>query len=109
MRKPASAASREARPEQRESAGGTPPPALDSGLGVALETLGARAPLAVTVDVDPAVEADGRLAPAVESIAYYTVAELVTNAAKHARATGAYVLVERSDGVLRLRVRDDGQ
>lgn len=105
----AHASAKEALTELREIARGIHPPALDSGLAVALETMGARAPLPVTVDVDPAVEADGRLAPAVESIAYYTVAELVTNAAKHSRATGVYVLVERNDGTLRLRVRDDGQ
>ena len=104
----AHASAKEALAELREIARGIHPPALDSGLAVALETMGARAPLPVTVDVDPAVEAHGRLAPAVESIAYYTVAELVTNAAKHARATGVYVLVERPDGTLRLRVRDDG-
>ncbi|WP_407316988.1 sensor domain-containing protein [Isoptericola halotolerans] len=100
---------KEALTELREIARGIHPPALDSGLAVALETLGARAPVPVTVDVDPAVEAGGRLAPAVESIAYYTVAELVTNAVKHAGASGAYVLVERTPDGLRLRVRDDGQ
>lgn len=100
---------KEALTELREIARGIHPPALDSGLAVALETLGARAPVPVTVDVDPAVEAEGRLSPAVESIAYYTVAELVTNVVKHAGASGAYVLVERTSGGLRLRVRDDGQ
>jgi signal transduction histidine kinase len=101
--------------ELRELARGIHPPALDSGLTVALETLAARSALPVTVDVDPGVEVDGRLAPALESIAYFTVAELVTNAAKHARATGVYVLVEpvhgpRADGgTVRIRVRDDGR
>lgn len=105
----AHASAKEALAELREIARGIHPAALDGGLAVALETLAARAPLPVTVDVDPAVEAGGRLAPAVESIAYYTVAELVTNVAKHAGASGAYVLVERRDGLLRLRVRDDGR
>lgn len=100
--------------ELRELARGIHPPALDSGLTVALETLAARSALPVTVDVDPGVEADGRLAPALESIAYFTVAELVTNAAKHARATGVWVLVEpldpaRGGGAVRIRVRDDGR
>jgi signal transduction histidine kinase len=46
----------------------------------------------------------------VRSIAYYTVGELLTNVVKHARATGAYVMVDRSDaGTLHLRVRDDGR
>ncbi|MCP2266148.1 Signal transduction histidine kinase [Promicromonospora thailandica] len=95
--------------ELRELARGIHPPALDSGLAVALETLAARSALPVTVDVDPAVEAGGRLAPAQESIAYFTVAELVTNAAKHARATAAYVLVEALGETVRIRVRDDGR
>jgi len=116
--------------ELRELARGIHPPALDSGLTVALETLAARSALPVTVDVDRAVEAGGRLAPALESIAYFTVAELVTNAAKHARATGVWVLVEPLDAAraesahagspragsagaggsaVRIRVRDDGR
>lgn len=100
---------KEALAELREIARGIHPPALDSGLAVALETLGARAALPVTVDVDPDVEAGGRLAPAVESIAYYTVAELVTNVVKHAEASGAYVMVQRRADGLRVRVRDDGR
>lgn len=104
---------KEALTELRELARGIHPPALDSGLTVALETLAARSPLPVVVDVDPAVESDGRLAPAVESIAYFTVAELVTNAAKHARAGSVHVRVEgpaqeRGAGV-RIQVRDDGR
>jgi len=115
----AHASTKEALVELRELARGIHPPALDDGLAVALETLAARSPLPVTVDVDPAVEASGRLAPAVETIAYFCVAELVTNAVKHARATGVYVLVERQAATqggrrgtgdrVRLRVRDDGQ
>ncbi|GAB4085642.1 sensor histidine kinase [Myceligenerans cantabricum] len=93
--------------ELREIARGIHPAALDSGLAVALRTLGARAPLPVRVDVAPDVE-EPRLAPAVESIAYYGVAELVTNAAKHAAASGVDVRVDRLDGHLRVRVRDDG-
>ncbi|MBE9941193.1 sensor histidine kinase, partial [Cellulosimicrobium cellulans] len=94
----AHSSTKEALVELRELARGIHPPALDNGLAVALETLAARSPLPVTVDVDPAVEASGRLAPAVESIAYFCVAELVTNAVKHARASGVYVLVERQGG-----------
>ncbi|MBL0886019.1 sensor histidine kinase [Myceligenerans sp. I2] len=94
--------------ELREIARGIHPAALDSGLEVALRTLAARAPLPVVVEIGPGVE-QPRLAPAVESIAYYTVAELVTNAAKYAAADGVAVRVEREDGVLRLQVRDDGR
>ncbi len=113
----AHASTKEALVELRELARGIHPPALDDGLEVALATLAGRAPLPVTVDVAPEVEADGRLAPAIESIAYFTIAELVTNAAKHARASGMHVLVERpgtgaSDGpgdAVRIQVRDDGR
>jgi len=101
----AHASTKEALVELRELARGIHPPALDNGLAVALETLAARSPLPVTVDVDPRVDPS----PAVETIAYFCVAELVTNAAKHARATGVYVLVEEQGARLRLRVRDDGQ
>lgn len=97
---------KEALVELREIARGIHPPALDDGLATALDTLAARAALPVTVDVDPGV---GDVAPAVETIAYFCVAELVTNAAKHARASGVYVLVERHGRSLRVRVRDDGQ
>ncbi|ACZ31540.1 histidine kinase [Xylanimonas cellulosilytica DSM 15894] len=104
----AHASTKEALTELREIARGIHPPALDDGLAVALETLAARSPLPVTVDVDPA--ADAGLAPAVRSIAYYTVGELLTNVVKHARATGVYVVVDRPDaGTLHVRVRDDGR
>ncbi|WP_460886022.1 sensor histidine kinase [Promicromonospora xylanilytica] len=105
----AHSSTKEALTELRELARGIHPPALDSGLAVALETLAARSALPVHVDVDPGVEAAGRLAPALESIAYFSVAELVTNAAKHARATGVYVLVEPVGDTVRIRVRDDGR
>jgi signal transduction histidine kinase len=111
----AHSSTKEALTELRELARGIHPPALDSGLAIALETLAARSALPVTVDVDPGVEVDGRLAPALESIAYFSVAELVTNAAKHARATAVYVLVEAMGApddagrTVRIRVRDDGR
>jgi signal transduction histidine kinase len=97
---------KEALTELREIARGIHPPALDSGLAVALETLAARAPLPVAVTCD-GLDAD--VSPAVEAIAYFTVAELLTNVAKHSGAAGAAVLAERRDGALVLRVRDDGR
>ncbi|PZR54376.1 sensor histidine kinase [Xylanimonas oleitrophica] len=94
--------------ELREIARGIHPPALDAGLAVALETLAARAPLPVTVEVGADVEAAAPLAPAVQSIAYYCAAELLTNVAKHAGASRARVEVTREAGAVRLRVHDDG-
>jgi len=46
----------------------------------------------------------------VEVSAYYVIAEALTNAAKHARASAVTVIVEAADAdaVLRVAVRDDG-
>jgi signal transduction histidine kinase len=90
--------------ELREIARGIHPPALDGGLAIALETLGARCPVPVTVDVD----LPGRQAPGIETIAYFAVAELLANVVRHSGATGAYVRAEVSDDALWVRVRDDG-
>ncbi|HEY0215846.1 MAG TPA: sensor histidine kinase [Cellulomonas sp.] len=90
--------------ELREIARGIHPPALDNGLGIALETLAARCAVPVTVDVDLPVQP----APEVETIAYFCVAELLTNVTRHSGASGAYVRAEVIAGSLRVRVRDDG-
>jgi len=90
----------------REIARGLHPAVLaDGGLPPALKTLARRS--SVPVDLDIRVER--RLPDPVEIAAYYTVAEALTNAAKHASATTADVHVAESDGVLHLRVRDDGR
>ena len=49
-----------------------------------------------------------RLPEPVEIAAYYVVSEALTNAAKHAHASAAEVEVAAGDGVLQVRVRDDG-
>ncbi|WP_448631634.1 sensor histidine kinase [Cellulomonas soli] len=100
----AHASTKDAMAELREIARSIHPPALDNGLAVALDSLAARSPLPVTVDVD-LHQTPG---PEVETIAYFCVAELLTNVVKHAHASGAYVRVEQLDGTLRVRVRDDG-
>ncbi len=94
--------------ELREIARGIHPAALDAGLAVALETLASRSPVPVALDVDAGLESDRPLAPAVQSIAYYTVAELLTNVAKHAGASRVEVTATRTSGRLWLSVRDDG-
>ena len=78
----------------------------DRGLDAALSGLAARAPLPVVVEVDPA--AGERPVPVVDAIAYFVVAEALTNVAKHARASRAAVVVRRLDGMLRVVVTDDG-
>jgi signal transduction histidine kinase len=75
----------------------------DHGLAPALGSLADRAPLPVDVQAD----AD-RLPPAVESAAYFTVAEALTNVAKYARAQHARVSVERRNGHAVVEVSDDG-
>jgi signal transduction histidine kinase len=81
------------------------PPALDRGLGDALATLAARS----GVPTDLEVQIASRPSPAIETIAYYCAAELLTNVAKHAGATRAAVTVVAQDGVLRVQVTDDGR
>jgi signal transduction histidine kinase len=90
----------------REIARGLHPAILaHGGLPPALKTLARRS--AVPVDLD--IRVQGRLPAPVETAAYYTVAEALTNAAKHARATAADVEAAESDGILHVRVRDNGR
>jgi signal transduction histidine kinase len=49
-----------------------------------------------------------RLPGAVESTAYFVVAEALTNAAKHARAGEITVRIARRDDLLVIEVTDDG-
>jgi len=89
----------------REIARGLHPAILaDGGLRLALKTLARRS--AVPVDLD--VQVSRRLPQAVEIAAYYTVSEALTNAAKHSRATAADVQVTADEGILRVRVHDNG-
>jgi signal transduction histidine kinase len=92
--------------ELREIASGLHPAILaDSGLPPALKALARRS--AVPVDLD--IQIHRRLPEQVETAAYYTVAEALTNAAKHAQATSADIEVTESSGVLHVRVRDNGR
>jgi GAF domain-containing protein len=92
--------------ELREIAGGLHPTALaPGGLEPALTTLARRSAIPVRLGLD----LDGRLPEQVELTAYYTVAEALTNAAKHAQASTVDVDVEISDGRLHVRVSDDGR
>ena len=54
------------------------------------------------------VEPGGRVAPAVESAAYFVVAEALTNAVKHSGATRLSVDVTRDGNLLVVQVADDG-
>jgi signal transduction histidine kinase len=95
---------KEALVELRDIARGIHPPALDVGLDAALATLVARSAVPAVLEADlPA-----RPSKAIETIAYFSAAELLANVAKHSRAGHATVQVSTHDGRLRLRVRDDG-
>ncbi|MDT3438634.1 sensor domain-containing protein [Pseudofrankia sp. BMG5.37] len=99
---------KEAIVELRDLARGIHPPVLDTGLGTALTTLAARSPVQVDLQVDVPADASNRPSAAIEAIAYYCAAELLTNAVKHAGARRITVDAARRGGMLRLRVRDDG-
>jgi signal transduction histidine kinase len=88
------------------SRGFAPPILLDRGLVAALESLAVRAALPTTiVDELP----DGTELPAeLERNAYFIAAEALTNAAKHAEASGATVTVSLNDG-LQIVIADDGR
>ncbi|SFW90858.1 sensor histidine kinase [Amycolatopsis australiensis] len=88
--------------ELRDLARGIHPAALDAGLDVALATLVA------TSGIDARVFADlsRRPPPSLETIVYFSAAELLTNAAKHGGTT--LVEVTEEHDVLWLRVRDHG-
>jgi len=95
----------EASAELRELARGIHPAVLtERGLSPAIAALAARAPVPVEVLDVPA----DRLAEALETTAYFTVAEALTNVAKYAGATGATVRVACEDGALVVEVQDDG-
>jgi PAS domain S-box-containing protein len=96
----------EAAGELRELARGIHPAALtEGGLRPALEGLVGRS----TVPAKLVAVPEERFAAALEATAYFTVAEALTNAARHAAATRVEVEVVRRADRLRVDVRDDGR
>ena len=103
----AHAQAKEALTELRNLVRGVHPPVLtDRGLDAALSGVAALCPVPVDVHVDVPV----RPKPAVEAVAYFMVAEALTNVAKHSRASHAKVVVEGHGypGTLTVMVSDDG-
>jgi signal transduction histidine kinase len=91
--------------ELRDLAHGLHPALLTMwGLGPALESLAAVAPVSVSVEV----EVDRRVDAAVETAAYYLVCEALANVGKHAHAASARVRVALTAERLRIEVSDDG-
>src|SRR5262249_45362256 len=95
---------KEALAELRDLVRGLHPPVLDKGLGAAPTTLTATSPIPTRLTIDLPT----RPAAAIETIAYFCAAELLTNAAKHSRASQVTVDVTVAAGSLRVRVADDG-
>jgi PAS domain S-box-containing protein len=89
----------------REISRGIHPVILSKGgLTVALKTLARRS--AVPVNLDVAITR--RFADPIEVATYYVVAEALTNAAKHARASEVIVDARHDEDRLYLSIRDDG-
>jgi signal transduction histidine kinase len=103
----AHAQAKEALTELRNLVRGVHPPVLtERGLDAALSGLAALCPIPVDVHVDVPV----RPRSAVEAVAYFMVAEALTNVAKHSRASQAKVVVEGHGypGTLTVMISDDG-
>ncbi|MGW1839734.1 sensor histidine kinase [Streptomyces sp. NPDC002067] len=92
--------------ELRELIRGISPPVLNErGLVDAVRAL------ALDIPLDVAVSADARLAldPAIESAVYFGVAELLTNAVRHACASRVRVRLAGDGAGLVVEVEDDGR
>ena len=103
----AHAEAKEALTELRNLVRGVHPPVLtERGLDAALSGLAALCPVPVEVHVDVPV----RPKSSVEAVAYFVVAEALTNVAKHSRASHAKVVVEGHGypGTLTVMISDDG-
>jgi signal transduction histidine kinase len=103
----AHAQAKEALTELRNLVRGVHPPVLtERGLDAALSGLAALCPIPVDVHVDVPV----RPRTSVEAVAYFVVAEALTNVAKHSRASHAKVTVEGHGfpGTLTVIISDDG-
>jgi signal transduction histidine kinase len=95
--------------ELRELAHGIHPSVLsDRGLLEAVESLAARSAVPVAVRADASLRGL-RFAQEIEGAGYFTVAEALANASKHAAASAIDVTLAHHEGGLDITVRDDGQ
>jgi len=84
---------------------GIHPSVLDErGLDAALSALIANCPVPVHVEVTLSRRPDQTQ----EAVAYFVVAESITNVTKHSGATRASVIINEAAGLLRILVEDDG-
>ncbi|WP_250574599.1 sensor histidine kinase [Nonomuraea sediminis] len=92
--------------ELRDLVRGISPPVLNErGLIDAVRALALDSPLEATVNTDLRL----RLDPPIESAMYFGVAELLTNAVKHAHATQALISIARDDTGIAVEVEDNGR
>ena len=92
--------------EMRELVRGISPPVLNErGLVDALRALALDSPLDVAVTASAPLHLD----PPIESAVYFGVAELLTNAVRHAHASRARISLTRDDAGLVAEVEDDGR
>jgi signal transduction histidine kinase len=87
------------------SRGIAPPILVDRGLREALTALAARSTVPVELDAAPL---NRRLDAAVETAAYFVIAEALTNVAKHSHAHRCAIGLRHSEATLRAWVTDDG-
>jgi signal transduction histidine kinase len=91
--------------ELRDLVRGINPPVLaERGLGDAIRALALDAQVATTVDI----RLPGRPPAPVESAAYFAVAEILANAAKHADASAVHISMAHAGGMLRIEISDNG-
>jgi signal transduction histidine kinase len=91
--------------ELRELAQGIHPVVLtEHGLGPAVSTLAARAPVPVEIEALPGE----RLPAPVEAAAYFVISEALANVVKHAQASSVRLSAVCRDGSLIVEVADDG-
>ena len=91
--------------ELRDLVRGISPPVLNErGLVDAVRALALDSPLDVVVSA-----AAPRLEPPIESALYFGVAELLTNAVKHAHASRAWISLRRDETGIVIHVEDDGR
>ncbi|MFI7063310.1 sensor histidine kinase [Kribbella sp. NPDC050124] len=92
--------------ELRELVRGINPPVLNErGLVDAVRALAMDCPLETTVNAEGPLTLD----PPIESALYFGIAELLTNAVKHAHASRAQISITRDETAIGVRVEDDGQ
>jgi signal transduction histidine kinase len=94
-----------ARADLRDLIRGLHPAVLeDRGLDAALSGVAARLPIPVRLTVD----LPRRPTATIEAVAYFVVSESLTNITKHAQASQAEVVVQRTGDRLHIIVSDDG-